>query len=110
MSGASRRHNLIVSNVITSLNIQLQDQTCEVYPNDMRVKIPDTTLYTYPDVEVVCGKPEFEDDQAEFVRQTEDRWLFMESSRLDDTLQILSIPCTLILKEVYRKVNFLSET
>ena len=25
----------------------------------MRVHIPDTGLYTYPDITVVCGKPEF---------------------------------------------------
>jgi Uma2 family endonuclease len=62
MSGASREHNLIVANVTTSLNTQLKDRDCEVYPSDMRVRTPDTLLYTYPDVAVVCGEPQFEDD------------------------------------------------
>ncbi len=62
MSGASRAHNIIVANVTASLNTQLEDKNCEVYPSDMRVRTPDTTLYTYPDVVVVCGQPEFEDD------------------------------------------------
>ena len=65
MSGASREHNLIVANVTTSLNTQLKDRNCEVYPSDMRVRTPDTLLYTYPDVEVVCGEPQFEDDSVD---------------------------------------------
>jgi Uma2 family endonuclease len=65
MSGASREHNLIVANATTSLNIQLEDRDCEVYPSDMRVRTPDTLLYTYPDVVVVCGEPQFEDDAVD---------------------------------------------
>ena len=40
MSGASREHNLIVTNIITSLVQQLRGRPCEVYANDMRVKMP----------------------------------------------------------------------
>jgi len=61
MSGASREHNLIASNVAAELRQQLRDRDCEVYPSDMRVKVSPTGLYTYPDVTVVCGEPEFED-------------------------------------------------
>jgi Uma2 family endonuclease len=60
MTGASRKHNLITINVATSLNSQLKGRQCEVYANDMRVKVSSSGLYTYPDV-VVCGSPEFED-------------------------------------------------
>ncbi len=62
MAGASREHNLIVANLITALTVALRDRPCEAYPSDMRVKVPSTGLYTYPDVSVVCGRPEFEDD------------------------------------------------
>jgi Uma2 family endonuclease len=65
MSGASREHNLIVANVTTSLNTQLEASNCEVYPSDMRVRTPDTLLYTYPDVVVVCGEPQFEDEAVD---------------------------------------------
>ncbi|GAK54368.1 hypothetical protein U14_05653 [Candidatus Moduliflexus flocculans] len=61
MAGASRWHNLIVTNVSRELSLQLKGKTCEVYPNDMRVHIPDTGLYTYSDAVVVCGVPRFED-------------------------------------------------
>ena len=61
MPGASRQHNLITVNILSGLYIQLLDRSCEVYTNDMRVKVSDTGLYTYPDVVVVCDEPHFED-------------------------------------------------
>ena len=61
MTGASRNHNLIVANSIGELRQQLKGKPCEVYTNDMRVKIPSANVYTYPDVVVVCGEPQFED-------------------------------------------------
>jgi len=62
MSGASRRHNLIVTNIVREISQQIKGKPCEVYSNDMRVKIPATGLYTYPDVVVVCDEPKFEDE------------------------------------------------
>jgi len=61
MSGGSREHNLIVTNIVSELRTQLKGRPCEVYPSDMRVKVDQTGLYTYPDVTVVCGEPKFED-------------------------------------------------
>lgn len=61
MPGASRQHNLIAGNMFGQLYVQLLDRTCEVYINDMRVKVSDSGLYTYPDVVVVCDEPRFED-------------------------------------------------
>ena len=61
MVGASRRHNLIVANLVGELRTQLKDRRCEVYPSDMRVKVSPTGLYTYPDVTVICGEAEFDD-------------------------------------------------
>src|SRR5207253_1326999 len=62
MSGATRKHNLLTLNIGGSLNQQLRGRPCEVYAIDMRVKVSATGLYTYPDVAVVCGEPQFEDD------------------------------------------------
>src|SRR5689334_19671205 len=61
MAGASRKHNLVVVNLASALHQRLQDRDCEVYATDMRVKSADTKAYTYPDVAVVCGEPQFED-------------------------------------------------
>lgn len=61
MTGASREHNLITGNTLTLLNQHRRDRECEAYASDMRVKVSATGLYTYPDVTVVCGDPQFED-------------------------------------------------
>ncbi len=65
MAGASANHNLIVTNMLASLHSQLRQRPCVVYPGDMRVKVNRTGLYTYPDVSVVCGSPQFEDEQRD---------------------------------------------
>jgi Uma2 family endonuclease len=67
MVGASERHSLIVSNVIGELRSQLKKTPCRVYPGDMRLKVRETGLYTYPDAMVICGKREFADDQQDTV-------------------------------------------
>lgn len=63
MAGGSRKHNLIVANIVRELGNALKDRSCEVYPSDMRVKVAKSGLYTYPDATVVSGEPKFEDDQ-----------------------------------------------
>ena len=60
MGGASEAHNVIVGNAVGELRQQLKGKPCRVYPSDLRVKMSPTGLYTYPDVIVVCGKPELE--------------------------------------------------
>jgi Uma2 family endonuclease len=67
MVGASNNHNLIVANLIIALGIQLRGRSCLVYPSDMRVGIPAVGSYTYPDVTVVCGRPEFEDAEVDIL-------------------------------------------
>ena len=62
MVGASRKHNLIAGNIFGELRQQLKEKPCEAYTSDMRVRIPATGLYTYPDVVVACGEPKFEDE------------------------------------------------
>ena len=63
MAGASREHNLIVTNCVGEFRNALLERGCEIYANDMRVKITPSGLYTYPDVTIVCSQPRFEDDQ-----------------------------------------------
>jgi Uma2 family endonuclease len=62
VSGASRGHSIIVANLASELNMQLRARECEVYLCQMRVRTPDAALYAYPDVVVVCGEPQFEDE------------------------------------------------
>lgn len=62
MSGAKRNHNVIAWNIGGELRQKLKGKDCEAYPADMRVFVPETGLYTYPDLVVVCGEPQFQDD------------------------------------------------
>jgi Uma2 family endonuclease len=62
MTGASREHNLIVTNTIRTLGNQLLTRDCNVYPSDLRVKIQPIEKYTYPDVVMTCGEEQFEDE------------------------------------------------
>jgi Uma2 family endonuclease len=61
MSGARRNHNKIVGNLSGLIWQHLKGKDCEFYPTDMRVFVPKTGLYTYPDLVVVCGEPKFQD-------------------------------------------------
>lgn len=65
MAGGNERHNLIAGNVFASFHRQFAGRPCKVYPADMRVKVSNTGLYTYPDVSALCGEARFEDDERD---------------------------------------------
>lgn len=65
MAGASREHNVITGNVIRRLGNALDGRPCETYPSDMKVLVSASGLYTYPDVSVACGEPQFLDRQGD---------------------------------------------
>jgi Uma2 family endonuclease len=153
MSGASRRHNLIVGKLVATFVHQLRGRPCEVYPSDMRLRVPETGLYTYPDVTVVCGTPELQDgyfdillnptvlvevlsestertdrgrkavhyrripslEEYLLVWQAEARveryrrsgggeWRVTDVTGMDASVELDSIGCTLMLREVYEGV------
>jgi len=66
-AGASKRHNLIVANVLAGIHRQLIDRPCNVYPSDMRVRISNTGMYAYPDVVVTGGEELFADDNSDIL-------------------------------------------
>jgi len=55
MSGAGQPHNDIFSNLFGELCIHLKGKSCRPYGPDMRMYIPENTLYTYPDISVFCN-------------------------------------------------------
>ena len=63
MSGASREHNEIYSNIFTDIGSKLKGKGCKPYGSDFRVHIPKNTLYTYPDIIIICGDPELIDEK-----------------------------------------------
>jgi len=65
MAGASRAHSLICWNIANALGPQIRGHGCEGYVSEMRVRIPASRRYVYPDVTVVCGEPVFEDAEVD---------------------------------------------
>lgn len=64
MAGARSRHNVIKENAAFALNVHVRKTgSCQVFTSDQRIYIPSNGLYTYPDVVVVCGKPQFTDGE-----------------------------------------------
>lgn len=59
MSGAKHQHNIVKKNVYSSLLSKLKGKPCQPWDSDSRVHIQKNTLFTYPDISVVCGDPEF---------------------------------------------------
>ena len=67
MAGGSERHNIIVANLIISVGIQLKGRPCRVYPSDLKVRVPNSTKFFYPDVSVVCGETRFADNHKDVI-------------------------------------------
>ncbi len=55
MAGGTGDHSLIVMNVGGNLWNRLRGSQCRAYDSNLRVRVPRTVLYTYPDVTVICG-------------------------------------------------------
>ena len=54
MAGACRRHNKIYANLFGELAIRLKGKSCQPYGSDLRIHIPENTLFTYPDISIIC--------------------------------------------------------
>lgn len=63
MSGALIPHNEIFSNLFGELATKLKGKGCKPYGSDLRIHIPSNTLYTYPDISIICGGIETTDEQ-----------------------------------------------
>lgn len=58
MSGALLPHNIVAGNTFSFLHQKLKGKSCRPLNSDMRIHIEKNTLFTYPDISVVCGKAE----------------------------------------------------
>lgn len=69
MAGESPEHGVICTNISGQLYNQLRGTPCQVFSKDMKVRSgpkPKTRyerkgLYSYPDLVIVCGEPQFHD-------------------------------------------------
>jgi Uma2 family endonuclease len=55
ISGAKVTHNIITKNLLTCLTIKLKGKPCQPFGSDQRIHIEANTLFTYPDISIICG-------------------------------------------------------
>jgi Uma2 family endonuclease len=60
-SSASYEHNVIEDNIRGSLGIFLKGKKCLSFGSNLRVHVQKNTIYSYPDVLIVCDEPKFLD-------------------------------------------------
>jgi Uma2 family endonuclease len=58
MAGGTPEHSALAAAVILELGNALRGKRCRAFTSDVRVRISETGLTTYPDVSIVCGQLE----------------------------------------------------
>jgi Uma2 family endonuclease len=56
MSGAKVAHNTISGNIYAMLHARLKGKKCKPFNSDQRIHIPLNSLFTYPDISIICGE------------------------------------------------------
>ena len=56
MSGAKVPHVIISDNILTVLKQKLKGKSCRPFGSDLRIHIEANTLFTYPDISIICGE------------------------------------------------------
>lgn len=65
MSGGTFEHSAVTANIIGEARNGLGDKSCRVLESNMRLRVPATGSYVYPDASIFCGRPEFTDDKRD---------------------------------------------
>ena len=71
MSGAKMPHNWVTRNLLFSLMLKQKGKPCQPFGSDIRIHIEKNTLFTYPDISVICDEPmSLNDDGLNFLNPT----------------------------------------
>jgi Uma2 family endonuclease len=65
MTGASVEHNAIVANIVRELGTQMKGRPCQVYANDLKVRVRSADAGKYPDLIALCGEHQFQDGRRD---------------------------------------------
>lgn len=61
MSGGTVEHSRITMDCARTLADAMGNQPCELFSNDLKIRIESSSSYYYPELSAVCGPPKFED-------------------------------------------------
>ncbi|MCC5640481.1 Uma2 family endonuclease [Nostoc sp. CHAB 5844] len=67
MAGGTINHNRISLNLGSALNFAFRQQSYEVFVGDLRLWISQKRIYTYPDVMIIAGEPEFYNNRKDII-------------------------------------------
>lgn len=67
MAGESLSHSRVCVNLTAEVALQLRGKRCEALSANMKVRTSTASLFSYPDLTVVCGVPEFPDRKKDVV-------------------------------------------
>jgi Uma2 family endonuclease len=68
MAGASIQHNQVVRNALYSVEDYLRKtDKCQIFPSDLKIHVEANSLFTYPDLTIVCGKIETLENHKDIV-------------------------------------------
>ncbi|MEZ6061869.1 MAG: Uma2 family endonuclease [Planctomycetaceae bacterium] len=59
MVGGSGPHSLISTNLLVALHRQVSRRGCQVHGSDLRISLPEARGYTYADIVISDGAPQF---------------------------------------------------
>ncbi len=62
-SSVTINHHILFSNVFGEVGSKLKGRKCMPFGSDLRIHIPQNTLFTYPDITIICGEPNLTDDK-----------------------------------------------
>ncbi len=63
MAGGSRQHAALAMSIGAACHAQLRDKPCVVHSSDLKIRVVASELTTYPDVTIICGPPEPEEEE-----------------------------------------------
>ncbi len=155
MAGASIQHNQIVSNTMIEIGSYLKDKKCRIFPSDLRIHSITNSLFTYPDLSIICDEIEtvgkrkntvtnptvlievlsastqdydrgakfklYRDIESlkeyilissletlveKYDKQADGSWVLHEYKSEVDTFKITSIDLLVMVKDLYRNVQF----
>ena len=61
MAGESLSHSRICINLSGEVRTKLKGKSCEALSPNMKVRTSNASLFSYPDLTIVCGEPQFHD-------------------------------------------------
>lgn len=61
MSGVHPNHSRLELRLARLFGDQIEKRGCTIFSSNLRIKVPSMLPYRYPDLSILCSKPEFEE-------------------------------------------------